>query len=104
MPTEIEYPLLFRKWKTGRLFLSPWIKKKEKAFAFFYRSKAFAYRQGKIWIVESNKRIIWVMGYRIDDRFKITPSTKKVLEISMSKLLIQCSQVFYIVLKVLPDY
>jgi tRNA(Ile)-lysidine synthase len=29
--------------------------------------------------LEMNKKIIWIIGYRIDDRFKITPSTKNIL-------------------------
>jgi tRNA(Ile)-lysidine synthase len=29
-----------------------------------------------------NKKIVWIVGHRIDDRFKITPLTKDILKIS----------------------
>jgi tRNA(Ile)-lysidine synthase len=39
----------------------------------------------KVWVIESNKRIIWIIGKRIDDRFKITGKTKKILAIEFNK-------------------
>ena len=32
-----------------------------------------------------NKKIIWVIGYRIDERFKITDKTQSVLKITYAK-------------------
>jgi tRNA(Ile)-lysidine synthase len=37
----------------------------------------------KTWVIESNKKIIWIPGKRIDDRFKKTPSTTSVLKFSL---------------------
>jgi tRNA(Ile)-lysidine synthase len=31
-----------------------------------------------------NKKIIWIVGHRIDDRFKLTEATQKVLKLSIS--------------------
>ena len=36
-------------------------------------------------LVNGNNEIIWVINHRIDDRYKITESSKKILKISFNK-------------------
>ena len=43
------------------------------------------YLKDNIWVLTSNKQIIWVVGYRIDNRFKITDKTEKALRIKLQK-------------------
>jgi tRNA(Ile)-lysidine synthase len=35
----------------------------------------------KLWILESQSRIIWLIGHRLDDRFKVTEHTRSILKI-----------------------
>ncbi len=78
---KIEFPLVLRNWAAGDAFQPLGMKGKKKLSDFFIDNKVDVLTKNKTRVLTQNNTIIWVVGYRIDDTFKITQNTQKVIVI-----------------------
>lgn len=82
---KVSFPLTLRKWKIGDKF-KPFGMKGHKKLSDYFSDKKFSLQQKEnTWILCSNNEIIWIVGERADDRFKITDTTTEVLKINFNR-------------------
>ena len=80
---KIVFPIVLRKWKQGDYFMPLGMEKFKKLSHFFIDQKMSIPEKERIWLLSLGNEIIWVVGKRLDNRFKIDDHTKKVLIVSL---------------------
>ena len=79
---QLSWPLLNRSWVATDYFYPLGLRKKKKLNHFLGSLKLSPAIKSKTTVLCSDSKIAWVVGQRIDDRFKITPNTKSVVKIT----------------------
>ncbi len=75
---KLEFPLTLRKWEEGDKFIPLGMENFQKLSDFFIDNKFSLYDKSDQWLLCSREDIIWIVGQRIDDRYKLQSKTKKV--------------------------
>jgi tRNA(Ile)-lysidine synthase len=78
---KIKFPLIIRNWKYGDSFQPLGMKGIKKLSDFFIDNKLSVPTKYEIKILTHQNKIVWVVGHRIDDNYKITEHTKNILVI-----------------------
>ncbi len=79
----LNYPLKIRKWKIGDYFYPLGLKGRKKVSKYFKDEKFSTIEKEKQWLLCSNSDIIWILGKRPDERFKVTERTKEILKFTL---------------------
>lgn len=82
---RLEFPLLIRKWKQGDYFQPFGMQGFKKVSDFFIDQKIPVHEKENTWILCSGKDIVWIIGYRIDNRFRIRDDTQTILKLEIRK-------------------
>ncbi len=75
---KLTFPLTLRHWREGDKFVPLGMKGSKKLSDFFVDHKLSRFDKEDLWLLCSGEEICWVVGYRMDDRFKLTDKTKNV--------------------------
>jgi tRNA(Ile)-lysidine synthase len=75
----VDFPVTVRHWEPGDRFVPLGMSQSKKLSDFLIDMKIPVTDKEKVLLLLSGERVIWVMGYRIDDRFKVTDRTDRIL-------------------------
>jgi tRNA(Ile)-lysidine synthase len=81
---RLKFPLELRRWKKGDWFQPFGMKGRKKVSDYFTGRKYSLKEKEKAWILLSGDEIVWIVGERTDDRFKITEKSVEVFIIEMT--------------------
>ena len=79
----LKFPLQLRKWQEGDYFYPFGMNGKKKISKFFKDEKISVIDKEKIWLLCSENRIVWIVGKRMDDQFKVTENTQTIIKIQL---------------------
>lgn len=80
---KLVFPLRLRRWEQGDQFMPLGMKHRKKLSDLFIDEKYSRIEKGNTWVLCSGSDIVWVVGERIDERYKISAKTTKVYRISI---------------------
>ena len=73
--------LKVRKWVNGDFFYPIGLNRKKKISDLLTDAKVSLFNKKDVFVIEDNGTIVWVVGYRLDERFKCTNKTDKILKL-----------------------
>ncbi|SDE99522.1 tRNA lysidine(34) synthetase TilS [Cellulophaga baltica] len=81
---HLKFPLTVRKYKTGDYFYPFGMKGVKKLSKYFKDEKYSQFQKEQQWLLCSEDAIVWVIGKRADNRFKVSKKTHTILKFSLA--------------------
>ncbi|MEO9893941.1 tRNA lysidine(34) synthetase TilS [Aurantibacter sp.] len=79
----LKYPLVVRKRQEGDYFYPLGMKGKKKVSKFFKDEKMDMIAKEQQWLLFSDNKLVWIIGKRADERFKVTDSSTSILKFTL---------------------
>ncbi|WP_295939343.1 tRNA lysidine(34) synthetase TilS [uncultured Alistipes sp.] len=79
---RLRFPLTLRRWREGDSFVPFGMTGRKKLSDFLKDAKVSTAQKQRQFVLLSGEDIVWVVGHRIDDRYRLTPQTENVLRIT----------------------
>ena len=81
---KLWFPIELRRWKKGDSFQPLGMEGKSKKVSKFFKDQKFSMLEKEnIWILCSDNQVVWIVGIRQDERFKVKNTTKNILKIQL---------------------
>ncbi len=78
---KVKFPLKLRRWKKSDWFVPFGMNGKKKLSNYFTDNKFNIHQKDETWLLCSGEDIIWIVGERSDNRFRVNELTKKVFKL-----------------------
>ena len=82
---RVRFPLVWRRWKPGDSFVPLGMSKSKKVSDFLIDERVSVTDKNRVTIITSADEIVWIAGYRVDDRFKVSSKTRSVLVLQLTQ-------------------
>ncbi len=76
---KLRFPLTLRHWQEGDYFVPFGQRGKQKLSNFFINQKFSLFDKEKVWLLCSGENVVWIVGHRIDNRYRVSEDTRRVL-------------------------
>lgn len=80
---SLQFPLKIRKWRSGEWFIPLGMHSQKLVSDYLIDAKVPLIEKERQTVLLSGNSLIWLIGRRIDDRYKVTERTKRVVRITL---------------------
>ena len=82
---QLRFPLTLRKWRQGDWFIPFGMKGRKKLSDYFTDRKFSLKDKEAAWVLLSGEEIVWIVGERPDERYRIREGTLRVFHVSWTE-------------------
>jgi len=79
---KLRFPLKLRRWQEGDFFYPLGMNCKKKLSDFMIDTKIPLNLKDRVYVLTSGEDIVWIVGYRIDHRYRVTGQTRQIYEVT----------------------